>query len=224
MRPQPETALSIRHLRRHLGARGYREAITYSFVDPELQHPPSGTGTGSLEESDLGGDGRDAYEFTARSVSAVLHNVNRQQPAVRLFESGLRLIPADYCAAPGSHAGDGVTGQRFAESWSTPAAPLDYFDLKGDLESLLALTRVPAAYGFEAASHPASHPGQTARITRKGQDVGLLGAPHPSVGARLGLSSPLFVCEIDLAAVLETAQIQNSASCRISRKFGWIWP
>ncbi|MBK6512234.1 MAG: phenylalanine--tRNA ligase subunit beta [Haliea sp.] len=211
MRPQPETALSIRHLRRHLGARGYREAITYSFVDPELQQlfdpelaPVALKNPISAEMAVM------RTSLLPGLVSAVLHNVNRQQPRVRLFESGLRFIPGDAALRQVPTLAMVCTGQRFSESWSTPAAQLDYFDLKGDLESLLALTRVPAAYGFEAASHPALHPGQTARITRKGQDVGLLGALHPSVGARLGLSAPLFVCEIDLDAVLEAAQTKFS--------------
>jgi phenylalanyl-tRNA synthetase beta chain len=207
MRPQPETVLSIRHLRRHLGARGYREAITYSFVDPELQHlfdpelaPVALKNPISAEMAVM------RTSLLPGLVSAVLHNVNRQQPRVRLFESGLRFISGDAALRQVPTLAMVCVGERFAESWSTPAAPVDYFDLKGDLESLLALTRVPAAYGFEAASHPALHPGQTARITRKGQDVGLLGALHPSVGARLGLSGPLYVCEIDLAVVLEAQQ------------------
>lgn len=211
MRPQPETVLSIRHLRRHLGARGYREAITYSFIDPELQHlfdpelaPVALKNPISAEMAVM------RTSLLPGLVSAVLHNVNRQQPRVRLFESGLRFMPGDAELRQVPTLAMVCTGQRFAESWSTPAAAVDYFDLKGDLESLLALTRVPAAYSFEAASHPALHPGQTARITRKGQDVGLLGALHPGVGARLGLSAPLFVCEIDLAVVLEAQQTSFS--------------
>jgi phenylalanyl-tRNA synthetase beta chain len=211
MRPQPETALSIRHVRRHLGARGYREAITYSFVDPELQRlfdpelapvvlkNPISAEMAVMRTSLLPG-----------LVSAVLHNVNRQQPRVRLFESGLRFIPGGDVLRQVPTLAMVCTGQRFAESWSTPAAPADYFDLKGDLESLLELTRMPAMYAFEAASHPALHSGQTARITRKGQAVGLLGALHPSVSARLGLIAPIFVCEVDLAMVLEAEQTKFS--------------
>jgi phenylalanyl-tRNA synthetase beta chain len=207
MRPQPETALSIRHLRRHLGARGYREAITYSFVDPQLQQlfdpelaPVALKNPISAEMAVM------RTSLLPGLVSAVLHNVNRQQSRVRLFESGLRFIPGDEALRQVPTLAMVCTGQRFAESWSTPAAPVDYFDMKGDLESLLALTRLPAAFGFEAASHPALHPGQTARITRKGQDIGLLGALHPSVGSRLGLNAALFLCEIDLAVVLEAQE------------------
>jgi len=50
---------------------------------------------------------------------------------------------------------------------------------------------------------PGLHPGQTARVTRSGQEVGYIGALHPAVGAALGLDAPLYACEIDLEAVLE---------------------
>jgi phenylalanyl-tRNA synthetase beta chain len=97
------------------------------------------------------------------------------------------------------------TGQRFEESWTVPGDTSDFFDLKGDLESLLALTRMPEIYAFEAATRPALHPGQTAGITRKGQVAGFIGAVHPAVVVELGLNAPLYICEIDLTALLEGA-------------------
>jgi phenylalanyl-tRNA synthetase beta chain len=211
MRPQPETALSIRHLRRHLGARGYREAITYSFVDPELQRlfdpelaPVALKNPISAEMAVM------RTSLVPGLVSAVLRNVNRQRPRVRLFESGLRFIQGNGGLRQVPTLAMVCTGQRFAESWNTSAEPLDFFDLKGDLESLLALTRVPGDFECEAVPYPALHPGQSARVTRKGLDVGLLGALHPSVVTRLGLSAPLFVCEIDLSMLLEAAPMTFS--------------
>ena len=81
--------------------------------------------------------------------------------------------------------------------------PSDFFDLKGDIESLLGLTRRSEHFSFGATSRPALHPGQTACITRKGDVVGVVGALHPSVGTELGLNAPLYLCEIDLAVLLE---------------------
>jgi phenylalanyl-tRNA synthetase beta chain len=79
---------------------------------------------------------------------------------------------------------------------------LDFYDIKGDVESLLALTRSPESFAFEASTHPALHSGQTANITRKGEIVGVVGTLHPSVVSTLGLNEPLYVCEIELAALL----------------------
>lgn len=204
MQAKPETDLSIRYLRRHLGARGYREAITYSFVDPKLQQlfDPSVTPV-SLKNPISAEMAVMRTSLLPGLVSAVLHNVNRQQSRVRLFETGLRFAPGDSGLQQIPTLAMVCAGERFDESWTTPAAPVDLFDLKGDLESLLTLTRLPANCVFEAASRPALHPGQTARITRKGQEVGFIGALHPTAGDQLGLNVPLYVCEIDLEVLLE---------------------
>ena len=204
MQARPETDLSIRYLRRHLSARGYREAITYSFVDPQLQRifdpeqapvalsNPISADMAVMRTSLLPG-----------LVSAVLHNTNRQQPSVRLFETGLRFIPDDSGLRQVPTLAMVSTGPRFEESWASPADDSDFFDLKGDIESLLGLTRRSEHFSFGATSRPALHPGQTACITRKGEVVGVVGALHPSVGTELGLNAPLYLCEIDLAVLLE---------------------
>ncbi len=204
MQAKPEAGLSIRHLRRHLSARGYREAITYSFVEPELQRifdpehqpvtlrNPMSADMAVMRTSLLPG-----------LVSAVRHNINRQLPRVRLFETGLRFVPGDSGLRQIPTLAMVCTGPRFAESWTVPSDAADFFDLKGDLESLLALTRRSADVAFEAVSRSAFHPGQSARLTRKGQLLGFVGALHPSVGAELGLNASLYLCEIDLAALLE---------------------
>ena len=74
--------------------------------------------------------------------------------------------------------------------------------MKGDVESIFALGRDPGSLQFEAATVAALHPGQTAGISRKGESVGYLGAMHPTVQAELDLAAPLYVCEVDLEAVL----------------------
>lgn len=204
MQAKPETDLSIRYLRRHLGARGYREAITYSFVDPALQQlfdpaltpvplkNPISAEMAVMRTSLLPG-----------LMGAVLHNINRQQPRVRLYETGLRFVPGDDGLQQIPTLAMVCAGDRFEESWVTSGEKVDLFDLKGDLESLLALTRMPGSCEFEAASRAALHPGQTAQITRKGQVVGTLGTLHPTAAAQLGLNVPVYLCEVDLAVLLE---------------------
>lgn len=202
---RPETDLSLRYLRRHLNARGYHEAITYSFVDPALQRlfepektPVTLRNPISAEMAVM------RTSLVPGLISAALHNINRQQHRVRLFETGLRFLPGESGLRQVPTLAMVCSGQRFEKSWAAaPAVAADFFDLKGDLESLLGLTRMPGHFAFEVTTHPALHPGQVATITRKGQAVGLLGALHPVVAAELGLNSPMYVCEIDLAALLE---------------------
>jgi phenylalanyl-tRNA synthetase beta chain len=202
---RPETRLSLRHLRRHLCARGYHEAITYSFIDPahQRQFEPERTPVAlrnpmSAEMAVM------RTSLLPGLIDTARHNINRQQHRVRMFETGLRFLPGDSELRQVPTLAMVCTGQRFAKSWAAvPAASSDFFDLKGDVESLLELTRMPDAYAFDVATHAALHPGQSAAITRKGQAVGIIGALHPVVATEFGLNSPIFVAEIDLDTLLE---------------------
>ncbi len=205
MSGKPETRLSIRSLRRHLGARGYREAITYSFVDPGLQSLFDPEITPVALSNPISADmAVMRSSLLPGLVGAVLRNTNRQQPRVRLYETGLRFIPTQEGLQQVPTLAMVCTGERYGESWSTGAGQVDFFDLKGDLESLLELTREFDSFAFSAQSRAALHPGQSAQLTRNGQWVGYVGAVHPAVEADLGLNSPLYVCEINLAAVLDS--------------------
>ncbi|NND68552.1 MAG: phenylalanine--tRNA ligase subunit beta, partial [Halioglobus sp.] len=165
-----EARLSPRHVRRHLSARGYREAITYSFVDPELQRVfDPGVEPVALSNPISADMAVMRTSLLPGLVSAVLHNTNRQQPRVRLFETGLRFTPGEGGLAQVPTLAMACTGNRFDESWSVAGQPTDFYYLKGDIESLLALGRCADEFAFEAGTRDALHPGQTAILTRKGQ-------------------------------------------------------
>ncbi len=198
-----ESRLPLRELRRHFAARGYREAITYSFIEPSLQRkfdpdmsPVALTNPISADMAVM------RTSLLPGLLSAVLHNVNRQQPRVRLFETGLRFLPGPEGLRQVPTLAFVATGSRFAEAWSAANGALDFFDVKGDLESLLALSREPREFAFAAATREGLHPGQTAGITRKGQPVGYVGALHPGLASDLGLDAPVYCCEVELDAVL----------------------
>jgi phenylalanyl-tRNA synthetase beta chain len=136
-------------------------------------------------------------------LSAMLRNTNRQQSRVRLFETGLRFVPTEAGLTQVPTLALLLTGNRLEESWSVASEMSDFFDLKGDLESVLELTRAPAQFQFAAGSRCALHTGQTAVISRDGKQVGYLGALHPATEKELGLNAPAYVCEIDLQVILE---------------------
>tara|TARA_R110001599_G_scaffold189660_9_gene384460 strand:- start:2450 stop:4849 length:2400 start_codon:yes stop_codon:yes gene_type:complete len=205
---QPEAKLSLRSVRRHLAARGYREAITYSFVDRKLQQlfdpdvmpialeNPISAEMGVMRSSLLPG-----------LVGAVQRSVHRQQPRVRLFETGLRFLPGSegnglQGLRQTPSLGMVISGRRFDESWSVASVAADFYDMKGDVESVLGLGRCAGQFSFAAATHPALHPGQTAAISRNGKQVGVVGALHPDVLGALDISGPVLVCELDLDALL----------------------
>ncbi|MEH6584609.1 MAG: phenylalanine--tRNA ligase subunit beta [Halioglobus sp.] len=204
MPAKPETELSPRFLRRHLSARGYREAITYSFVEPKLQQVFDPELTPVALANPISADmAVMRTSLLPGLVSAVLRNTNRQQPRVRMFETGLRFVPTADGLKQVPTLALVATGQRFAESWAQASESADFFDLKGDLESILELTHRPEDFSFEAGERAALHPGQTGTVSQNGDNVGYIGALHPTVASDLGLNSALYVCEIDLEAVLE---------------------
>ena len=205
MPSQPETTLSTRYLRRHLSARGFREAITYSFVDPKLQALFDPSLTPVALQNPISADmSVMRTSLIPGLVNAMMRNTKRQQPRVRLFETGLRFVPGDDGLRQVPTLAMVVTGNRVAESWSSASESTDFYDLKGELESLIALTRQVDAYDFHSAQRDGLHPGQTAQVTLKGQPVGYVGAMHPTVQADLGLASAVYACEIDLEALLDT--------------------
>jgi phenylalanyl-tRNA synthetase beta chain len=94
-----------------------------------------------------------------------------------------------------------VSGDAFSASWNNPKNSLDFFDVKGNIESLLQLCGV--AGEFSATTHAVLHPGQSAAITVDGVAIGLVGALHPSVIEALGLSGPVYVFELQQSALLQ---------------------
>jgi len=134
-------------------------------------------------------------------VSALLHNTKRQQPRVRLFETGLRFVPGDNGLEQIPTLAMIICGARGREDWSAKGDAVDFYDLKGDLESLFELSGEPLSFGFEAAERAALHPGQTARILRTGEPVGYIGTLHPQTVREMDLPEGVVICEIDLAAV-----------------------
>ncbi len=202
MPPRPEGQTGLERLRETLVQRGFQEAITYSFVDPNFQRRLD------PEREPLALANPISADLAAMRTSlwpgllkALIHNQKRQQMRVRLFEHGLNFIPEGGALRQESYIGGVMAGAALPEQWSVPARPADFFDLKADVEALLALTGEPEAFTFVAATHPALHPGQSARIDRAGAAVGWLGTLHPQAARELDVEGDAFVFELRLAGV-----------------------
>ncbi|MES2719466.1 MAG: phenylalanine--tRNA ligase subunit beta [Pseudomonadota bacterium] len=200
--PQPENQTSLRRLKRALVDMGYQEAITFSFIEAGLQQQfDPGVSPWALANPLSAELAVMRTSLWPGLAMAVLHNQSRQQNRVRLFEAGLRFTPtADGLAQVPMLAGI-VSGDAFQASWNNPKNSLDFFDVKGNIESLLQLCGV--AGEFSATTHPVLHPGQSAAITVQGVVVGCFGALHPSVIDALGLSGPVYVFELQQSALLQ---------------------
>jgi len=201
-----EAKLSLSNLKQVLVNRDYQEAITYSFVDPKVQallHPEQAVMTLphpiSSEMSVM------RLSLWTGLLQAMVYNQNRQQGRVRLFEAGLRFVP-DESAENGvrqqNMIAGVISGQRVDEHWSMEKAATDFYDIKGDVEAVLALTCDAQGYEFSKAEVDALHPGQTAKITKNGIYVGCVGALHPELERKLGLNGRTLIFELLLSEVL----------------------
>lgn len=196
--PVAESTVGLRRLGDTLVDRGYLEAITYTFIEPGLLKQveprfeplpllnPISTDLGVMRTTLLAG-----LFQTAR------HNLNRQAERLRLFETGLRFVPNGDALEQTPMIAGLLYGSAQPQNWEGKR-PVDFFDLKGDVQALLALSD-PDAFTFEAAEHPALHPGQTAALIRDGKPVGYLGRIHPRLAGELGLPDQLYAFELEAA-------------------------
>lgn len=202
-RARAESAVELPALRRLLVARGYQEAITYSFIDPkwfELFNP----GAKPLMLANPISNDMAAMRFSLWPglVKALQHNLNRQQSRVRLFESGLRFVGQLEGLKQEAMIAGVVCGKRLPEAWAHGREGVDFYDVKADVEALLGAAGALDAFNFVPGEHPALHPGQTARIERDGKLVGYLGAIHPELAKSLDLDQPVYLFELVLAEVM----------------------
>ena len=201
----PEGRVELYGLKRFLADRGYQEAIAYSFVDPELQDlmfPGSDTmrlmNPISSDMSDM------RVSLMPGLVQTLQRNQSFRETRVRLFETGLRFIKSgdELTQTPGI-AGL-LYGPRLSDNWENQNESVDFYDLKGDLEALLGLAGQNAVE-FIAAKHSALHPGQCAAVKVNGQHAGYIGAIHPSVAKKIKLAGPVFLFELALDVISQSA-------------------
>jgi phenylalanyl-tRNA synthetase beta chain len=197
-----EAAVELPALRRLMVARGYQEAITYSFIDPkmfELFNP--GVAPLMLANPISADMAAMRSSLWPGLVKALQHNLNRQQTRVRMFESGLRFVGQLEGLQQQAMLAGVICGSRLPESWGHGREAVDFYDLKADVEALLACAGSADEFSFMAGEHPALHPGQTARIERDGRLVGFIGAMHPELAKTLGIDQPVFLFELVLAEI-----------------------
>jgi phenylalanyl-tRNA synthetase beta chain len=201
-----EADISLKRVRSIFVARGFQEAVTYSFVDPKMQnivHPGEEAmvlpNPISVEMSAM------RLSMFTGLLTAVGYNQSRQQNRVRLFETGLRFVPdaqADSGVRQQAMLGAVISGVQNEEHWSMESKTVDFFDLKGDLEAIIGLTVASTEFSFRGATHPALHPGQCAEILRNNRVIGYIGAIHPSLEKPFGLNGKTIVFELELDALL----------------------
>ena len=198
--PLVEAQRPLAKLRRSMVLRDYQETINYAFVEADWERDlcanntpialknPIASQMSVMRSSLLGG-----------LLSALRTNLARKQPRVRLFEIG-----GCFAAEAGSYKQNerlaGLAyGGALSEQWGAPARAVDFYDVKGDVEALFA----PRNLSFQAAPHPASHPGRSARVLLDGRAIGWIGELHPQRQQQYDLPQAVVWFEVELAALTQ---------------------
>ena len=212
---EPEARINELALREQLAARGYHEAVNLSFVAAELLASwgfseklvplanPLSADLAVMRPSLLPG-----------LIEALRHNRARQQERVRLFEVARVFAAGDPPVETPSLA-IVASGSARAEQWGESSRMLDFHDLKGDLDALIAWGGEPQRWSVHADGLPSwLHPGRAARVAHDGETVGYLGALHPQLAKVLDLGADVHVLEVALEPILRRRLPQAQAVAR----------
>jgi phenylalanyl-tRNA synthetase beta chain len=201
-----ESKVDIEQAAATLIARDYQEIVTYSFIDADANTAISGV------ESELKLSNPISSEMSVMRTSlwpgmiaAAAANNARQQDRVRLFEAS-----KSFHGKLGEHTeivrlAGLASGPVNPEQWGNKSQSVDFFDIKSDVEAILALAADDDTISFIAADHPALQPGQAAEILRDDEVIGLIGKLHPKLAKRFDLKKSVYLFELDAAKTLATS-------------------
>jgi phenylalanyl-tRNA synthetase beta chain len=202
----PETEVEMDLMRNALVQRGYHEVITYSFVEesqlealaPHLPH---------INLQNPISDEMKSMRSTlfAGLLSTLSYNQKRQQSRIRLFELGLVFIGESMEKMQQvPMLGGAIVGSAEPIHWDGDSRSVDFYDLKGDVETLLAMSHQQGQVRFEPTDHPALHPGQSAQLVKEGEVVGHLGQLHPKLSKTLGVQGKVYLFELQQSVLAMT--------------------
>ena len=188
-----------------LVSRGYHEVITFSFVDQEIE-----------DQLHLGGAGKKLANPISQELSVMRssvwpgllktaqHNLHRQQPRVRIFEQALQFQNAASGLKQLPCLSGLIVGDCEPEQWGSASRKIDFYDLKGDVESLLNISSLPLdQITFKPAEDVALHPGQSANILFNDKVVGRFGKLHPRAQSALDIDPAIYLFELQLNELIK---------------------
>ena len=208
-RPRREAVRSAHAVRRVLAQLDYQETISFSFVETRWEHELAGNDDPIRVLNPIAAPLAVMRSTMLGSLVAVLQrNLSQRIDRVRVFEVG-RVFRRDAGVRDGDLTVKGIDqpmrvsglayGDVAATQWGTPARRVDFYDVKGDVEALLA----PRALSFRPSDHPALHPGRGAQVWCDGQCIGVVGELHPRWRQAYELAHAPVLFELDLEAALQ---------------------
>lgn len=206
-RVRPEAQRGSHALRRAVAGLGYQETINFSFVEARWEHELAGNADPIQVLNPIASPLSVMRSSLIGSLVAVLqYNLARRAQRVRIFELG-RVFRRDASVTDSLTTVAGVSqplrlsglayGPAQPLQWGAAERAVDFFDVKADVEALLA----PRRASFVAAEHPALHPGRSARIELGGQPIGWIGELHPKWRQGYDLPQAPVLFELDADAL-----------------------
>lgn len=201
----PETRQPRFAIYQHMAARGYQEIVSYAFVNQDWEQDFAANTNPIRLQNPLA-----AQYAVMRStligglIEVLQNNLNRKQNRVRLFEIARVFHKrADGTVEQTERLGGLAYGTALPEQWGVSSRAVDFYDIKGDIESLMAGKNIE----FIQAQHPALHPARTANIQINGKTVGFIGELHPKWLQKYDLPQTALIFEIELSAVLQQEKV-----------------
>lgn len=208
--PVSERLRTEAELKNLLVAMGYQEIVTYSFISSEQHSDFDGTNAQISLQNPIA-----AHMNVMRAsllpglVQTLRHNLNYGQERLRVFELGRCFLGTDTASQPLRLAGLAY-GLAWPEQWAAAKRWVDFFDVKADVEALFW----PVRPQFQKATHPALHPGQSARVWLDDQPVGWIGSLHPRLMQKYGFARSPLLFELEYAALSPRALPAHRGICR----------
>ncbi|NHQ84911.1 phenylalanine--tRNA ligase subunit beta [Iodobacter sp. HSC-16F04] len=203
MLPQQGDRRAKAALKSIMVARDYFEAISYAFVEEKWEADfagntcpvkllnPIASQMSVMRSSLFGG-----------LICALQGNQKRKQERVRLFELARVFNGTAADAQPEKIAGL-AWGHRCAEQWGIAKQHVDFYDVKADVEALLA----PRKADFRRSEHPALHPGRAAEVLLNGIVVGVIGELHPKWVQSYDLGTAPILFELDVETLVSVEML-----------------
>ena len=217
-----ESQVNIRQVKQTLVARDYREVINYSFIDPQANASFSDEEPIKLTNPLAENMSVMRTSLIPGLVATLKYNQNRQHERIRLFEVGSTYHKRNnresntnqtpYLEVP--RLAGVITGPVSPVQWGSDSKVVDFYDLKCDLEAVLALTGQKKPIIFNEFQHVSLHPGQVSAVMIGSEEVGWLGRLHPVLQKQYGLSSNVFTFEVDLNKALSATLPEFKAVSR----------
>ena len=198
MLPDCELQNPLSRIMQTLVARDYQEIVSYAFVDEQSERENCGCEDPVQLKNPIANNmAVMRSSLITGLVGALQFNLNRKQSRVRLFEVGACFANVNGAYTQTQRLSGIAYGEVQREQWGVVARPIDFFDVKADVEALFA----PNQLSFVAATHTAMHPGRSARIVCNGSEVGWIGELHPQMQQHYDMAQTGVWFEVELDAL-----------------------